>query len=167
VRPSTGAPGEADPASAGEDARIPSGAALVPVQRDRARPDARYRGGPTRYLPGPAPAQYCPVARALCRASGVPLASVTVGPYNVDCEPWRGRDAVEGLLPANLTRVLEHFDRTRTMRPFTFQVWLQPWAAGAASGIHSAQFRAAKPLGIVQHGNHEGCDFHQDDARGV
>jgi hypothetical protein len=33
-----------------------------------------------------APAQYCPVARALCRALGVPLGWVTVGPYNVHGE---------------------------------------------------------------------------------
>jgi hypothetical protein len=84
-----------------------------------------------------APAQYCPVAWALCRALGVPLGSVTVGPSNVDCEAWQEHGPVEGLLPPHVTRALDQFDRTRTTRPFTFQVPLQLWAGGVLVRPHA------------------------------
>lgn len=72
-------------------------------------------------------AQYCPVARALCRALDVPLGHVTVGPYNVDCEGWEGRGAVEALLPPHVTKAIAYFDRRRAMSPLVFRIQLRPW----------------------------------------
>jgi hypothetical protein len=59
-------------------------------------------------------ARCCPVAWALCRALGVPLGRVTVGPYNVDCEVWQDHGSIKGCLPPEVTRALDQFDRTRT-----------------------------------------------------
>jgi hypothetical protein len=44
----------------------------------------------------------------------------------MDCKAWQGDGSVESLLPHKVTQVLNQFDRTRTMQPFTFEVQLQP-----------------------------------------
>lgn len=90
------------------------------------------------------PAQYCPVARAFCRALEVPLGYVTVGPYNVDCEAWEGRGAVEAFLPPHVTAAIASFDRRRVMPPLTFQVQLRPWSAAP---LTPAGWGAGAPAG--------------------
>ncbi len=91
------------------------------------------------------PARYCPLARAFCRALEVPLGHVTVGPYNVDCEAWEGRGAVEAFLPPHVTAAIASFDRRRVMPPLTFQVQLRPWsAAPQTTGAWGAVRRQAR-----------------------
>jgi len=75
----------------------------------------------------------------------VPLGHVTVGPYNVDCEAWEGRGAVEAFLPPHVTAAIASFDRRRVMPPLTFQVQLRPWsAAPQTTGAWGAVRRQAR-----------------------
>jgi hypothetical protein len=71
---------------------------------------------------------HCPIARALCRALGLPLGDVAVEYDLVEVYDWKGYDFVEGVPTKKMRRAMARFDATGEMKPSLFRIKLEPVA---------------------------------------
>jgi hypothetical protein len=66
----------------------------------------------------------CPVARAACRALGLALGNVKVGPSSMSIWGWKDHDFVCIPVTQKIARAVATFDRQRNMPPDRFRMTL-------------------------------------------
>jgi hypothetical protein len=73
-----------------------------------------------------APAIFCPVARAVCRALGLALGNVKAGGNTISIWDWKGYEYLSVTATRKLEDAVTRFDRERQMQPDSFRINLKP-----------------------------------------
>jgi hypothetical protein len=69
---------------------------------------------------------HCLIARALCRALGLPLGKVFAGYDLVEVYDWKAYAYVEGVPTNKMLRAMQRFDASGAMTPWLFRLKLEP-----------------------------------------
>jgi hypothetical protein len=84
---------------------------------DETRGDPRFQGSRARF---------CPVARATCRALGLPLGPISVGAASLSIWGRKDQAYLEATTSTSLAREIARFDHERHMKPATYRIILEP-----------------------------------------